>query len=188
MVLGVSTVMASTIVFYLLLVAAGFIAGMALASLAELARAYSLSVNALKLDSIEFRGLNYTYLLTYAEIRINLTNEGPNTIYDYNHTDVIVEYVDPSGSFNVYVAPFKGGYTDALAVGVTPGWYIYAFYDAVGQPTLYRNADPQLWKPNSPMEMVIVLPSQVQAGTKVSVVVATPRGGKEYVEFTWSPG
>jgi archaellum component FlaF (FlaF/FlaG flagellin family) len=186
--LGVSTVMASTIIFYSLLVVAGFIAGVTIVSLTELAKAYSLSVYALKLDSIEYRGLNYTYLLTYSEIRINLTNTGPNTIYDYNHIDVIVRYTDSTEASRVYVAEFKGGYTDALAAGIMPGWYIYAFYDVTGQSTLYTNSNPSLWKPNLTIEIVIVLPSQVQAGTKVSVTIATPRGGTEYVEFTWITG
>lgn len=184
--MGVDTVMASTIIFYALLVAASFLAGLTLTALTGLSQAYSTSANTLSVDLIDFRGLNYTNASTYPEVWINLTNVGPNNIYDYNDTDVIVTYVDYSGVLRVYLARFKGSYLDALQSGLQPGWYINAFYDATGQATLYRNSSPELWKPNTTMEVVIVLPGPVKAGSKVSVTVATPRGGREYVEFTWS--
>ena len=174
--MGLSTVMASTIIFYMLITMIGFLAGITVMMLSSTVKA-QLIVDELPHDDINLE--NYTYNSTTAQIEINITNTGSNIIYRYEDFDIIVKYTNNTNP-NIFYASFQGAYTNTT----TPGWYIKAVYDASGYPQPYNNTAPVLWKPNTTLEILIILPSTPDPDTKVSITIATPGGGKEYLEFT----
>ena len=182
--MGLSTVMASTIVFYVLLVLLGFIAGFSVRALLAINHAYTEAIDLSMLDRISFDSLAYNNTYPYSTIWVNLTNTGPTYIYDYRDFDVIVSYTDLTQGQRVYYARYRGAYT--YTSPLTPGWYVKAFYDVTGGETLYTNTSQVLWKPNTTMELVIVLPGIVEEYTKVTITIATPHGGYTYIEFTWT--
>ncbi len=175
--MGLSTVMASTIIFYMLITMIGFLAGITVMMLSSTVKA-QIIVDELPHDSINLE--NYTYNNTTAQIEINITNTGSNLIYQYDDFDIIVKYTNSTNSI-IFYASFQGAYT---STSTTPGWYIKAIYDASGYPQVYNNTSPTPWKPNTTLDIVIILPSTPDPATKVTVTIATPGGGKEYLEFT----
>lgn len=178
--MGISTVMTSTIIFYVLLVVIGFVAGFTFTALTTLSRAAFLVDKVVSVDDIAIDGLSYN--TTSYEISINYTNTGDSIIYEYLKFDVIVSYYD-NGTPTVFRAPFRGSYTDSQSKA--SGWYIYGVYDATNNLQLYLNNSAVYWKPNTILNIRIILPSPPDSGSKVTVTIATPNGGKEYVEFTW---
>lgn len=178
--MGLSTVMTSTIIFYVLLVVIGFLAGFTLTALTTLSRAAFLVDRVTTMDDIIIKGLSYN--ITLLEISLNYTNSGDNIIYEYTHFDVLVSYYR-NGSLYVFRAPFKGSYVNSTSK--TSGWYIYGIYDVTNNIQLYLNNSVVYWKPNTVINIRIILPSQPDPGRKVTITLATPNGGKEYVEFTW---
>lgn len=176
--MGLSTVMASTVAIYLMLVVLGVFVGITLEALSLYSRALTAQSELAYSDSIDLTGLAYN--TSDDTVWLNITNRGSKLIYPYSEVDVIVTY-NSSGVPVHFYASFQGEYNGST----TPGWYVRGVYDATGVFHPYTNTSPAIWSPNTTLEAVIVLPSQPDNGTLVTVTLATPRGGREYVEFTW---
>ncbi len=180
--MGLSTVMASTIILYVMLVVIGAVAGVAITALKGLSKGLNACMSILESDRIELRGVSYNEALL--EVRLNATNLGSRVIYDYPHFDVIVYYTNILGGSVVYYAPFRGGYLDYLGYH-PPGWYVYGVYDSTGSLHEYTSSTPRYWDPSTTLEVVVVLPSTPAPGSLVTVTLATPRGGRVMASMTW---
>lgn len=184
--MGVSTIVASTVVIYVLLVVGGFLAGLTVYSLTKTIESQDKLLSNMVSDNIDFQSMTYGIVNSTSYIDVNLTNIGSTNIYSYENMDVIVYYTSSTGSQEIYRAPFRGTTAPGTSpAGLADGWYIVAFYDVTGKPISSASGIPGLWKPNTTMEMLIVLPSTPNNTSQVSVTIATVRGGYEYFEFTW---
>ncbi|MEB3774808.1 MAG: hypothetical protein GSR86_07785 [Desulfurococcales archaeon] len=176
--MGMGTVASSTIIFYVLLLLLGFMITVATYSLSSMAKAI-LIFSSLKTERIEYRSIYHDN--TTNTITMRIANTGETLVYDYNDTDVIVTYTS-GNTTRIFYAEFRGEYTGTSS---QEGWYITGIYDASGVFHRYTNTAPVYWKPNTILEIVIILPSLPDNSTTVTITIATPGGGREYVEFTW---
>ncbi len=185
--MGLSTVMSSSIVFYVLLVLIGAVAGMVIQHLDYLVIA-NQETQKLILQREEINVVNGEYGLAlrpiYYYVRLNISNDGNTLIYDYNHMDIILTIQRLNINYTIKV-PFRGdtGNLDNREFG----WYIEGVYDASGNFRVYTDENPVYWEPNTVIRILIVIPVNYRpdTGSNVTISIATPRGGYDFLRFTW---
>ncbi|MCE4627585.1 MAG: hypothetical protein F7C34_00340 [Desulfurococcales archaeon] len=179
--------MSSSIIFYVLLVLMGAIAGMVVQHLDYLVLANQEAQKYI-LQHEEIDILNGEYGLslnpTYYYIRLNISNTGNTLIYDYQHTDIILTIQRNNINYIVRV-PFRGdvGNLNNLEFG----WYVEGIYDSTGNFIAYTDENPVYWEPNTVIRILIVIPITYRpdTGSTVTISIATPQGGYDFLRFTW---
>ncbi len=175
--MGLSTTVASIIIFYVMIVATVVLAGIFIKSFRVLNNLI-LQVQEYKNENIKIDGVEVINNSDNFSLQINVTNTGNTLIYDFEHCDLIISYTS-EGKPLVLRETYSQYPTDNSSE-----WYI-AYIVLIGNYTIPYEP-PRGINPTETAVIYANLPSPPDTNTTIEVVFATPKGAKSYYEFFYS--
>ncbi len=175
--MGLSTTIASLIMFYVMIVATVVLAGIFIKSI-QVFNNLLLQIKEYKSVDVKINGASVFNSTNSVGIQLNLTNTGNTLIYDFDHCDLIISYV--SGGDSIVAVEKYSQYP----TNESYKWYIAYITIAGNYSIVYQ--PPRGLNPTETAIIYANLPSIPDQNSTIKVVFATPKGAESYYEFYYS--